>query len=62
MAGKARRRCAWSGVGTEEGDLTFISLLRPKFAEFILRRHPDIVRFLDSGSDQGTFFFCRTRL
>jgi hypothetical protein len=25
-------------------------------------KHPNIVRFLDSGSDQGTFFFCRTRL
>lgn len=23
-------------------------------------KHPNIVRFLDSGSDQGTFF-CRTR-
>jgi hypothetical protein len=25
-------------------------------------KHPNIVRFLDSGSDQGTFFFWRTRL
>lgn len=42
MAGKFRGRCAFSGKETDESKLTHIALLRPKLAEFIVRRHPGL--------------------
>ena len=42
MAAKRRSRCDLSGLETDESNLTHIALLRPKLAEFITRRHPNL--------------------
>ena len=45
-----------------QADARAIEQFKREMAVIAKLRHPNIVRFLDSGSDEGTFFFCRTRL